>query len=94
MKHGRRTTFIQQKDGSVVIRTQSYHDLLSSETEELMQHIKTDKNKFLSDLISAVSVITSQRTRKLVLEIETDEHYQPSKITKTYLTKKENYNKR
>ena len=94
MKHGRRTKFISQDDGTIVIKTESYHDQLASETEELMQHIKTSKQDFMADLISVASVITSQKTRHLTIEIETDSHYQPIRITKTYLVKKENYNKR
>lgn len=93
-KHSKIKTFTPQEDGSTKIETKSYYEQLSSIREEIEQHIMTNPGKFLSDIIAALSVISDKKTRELTITIMTDERFNPNRITKTYTTKKESYNKK
>src|SRR5688572_1157669 len=93
-KHTKITTYIQQEDGTIKSITESYFDDLASRHEDIISKKKTDRNNFLSDVISCLDVITKQQAKVLTLTISVDEWNQPSLIVKEYTVRKENFNRR
>lgn len=94
MKHGKVTTITAQEDGIIKHETRSYHEHLASVKEQLEQHIQTNRDTFLSDIIACLRVITEQKTQHLIIEIKSDENFQPKLITKMYTTKIETFKRR
>lgn len=94
LKHTKIKTFTPLASGEMNVETESYDEQLSGYKQEIMKHIKTGRSTFLADLMSAIDVISNQKTRELTLTIVADERYQPSRITRTYTVKKEVYKRR
>lgn len=94
LKHTKIKTFTPQTNGEMMVETESYDEQLSGYKQEIMKHFRTNRNSFLGDLMSAIDVISNQKTRELTLTITADERYQPSRITRTYTVKKEVYKRR
>lgn len=93
-KHTKITTYTPQEDGTIKSITESYFDDLASRSEDVISKKKTDRNNFLSDVISCLDVITKQQAKVLTLTISVDEWNQPSLIVKEYTVRKENFNRR
>ena len=91
MKHAKvKTTYIQD-DGTLLIATKSYHEELNSVQEEIQQSIKTDKSSFVADLMRCISPISDGSTTKVTLTIEANADREPTRIIKTWITRKEYY---
>lgn len=93
-KHTKLTTYIQQEDGTIRAVTDSYFEDLASRKEDVIAKVKTDRNSFLSDVISSCDVIMKQQAKVLSLTITVDEWNQPELIVKQYTIRKENFNRR
>jgi hypothetical protein len=94
IKHAKVTTYTSLPDGTVEIQTDSYYERPSGLKQEVMRHIKTNRDTFMTDLITCVEVVTSQKTPELTLVITTDNAGNPTLITQTYTTKKIVYPRR
>lgn len=89
MKHGTKTTYTPQEDGSIKIRKEGYFEDLNSIREETVQNVITTRDTFLSDIMKCLEVISKRESRELIIEIKTDEFYQPRLIVKQWVTHKE-----
>lgn len=92
--HGKIKTYYRNDDGSIDSVTESFFENPSAYEREVIQTIKTSRDTLLSDLISALTLISNKKTRKLILTIDTDEHMMPKLLTKTHIETKESYARR
>jgi len=92
--HSKITTYEVQDDNIIKATTESYYDELVGRKEDVIAKVKTDRNNFLSDVISCLDVISKQQAKQLQLTITVDEWNQPSLIIKQYTVRKENFNRR
>lgn len=91
IKHARVTRRTTRPDGSVHIRKEGYYEDLNSVEEQIEQSIKTTKATFLTDLMKAVSPISNGESRKVTVTIEANDDFEPTRIVKSWVTKKEYY---
>lgn len=93
-KHTKITSYRKQEDGTLLSITESYFEDLASRKEDIIAKIKTNRNNFLSDVISCLDVISKQQAKELHLTITVNEWNQPDIIVKQYTVRKETFNKR
>lgn len=93
-KHLKIKTIQENIDGSLVVKTETYYDKLTSTKEEVVKQITTSKEDLLRDVVSCLDVVNKQQTKELTLTIYLNELNQPTRIVKQYATRKENYNRR
>lgn len=93
LKHARVTTTIPQKDGTTMIKTESYYEELNSIQEEIQQSIRTDKQSFVTELMKCVSPISDGTSKKVTIVIEANDRHEPIRIVKTWTVRKEYYGK-
>lgn len=93
-KHTKLTSYEPQEDGTIKAVTESYFEELASRKEEVIKNVPTSYTTFMADLISCADVIQKQQTRELHLIINVDEWNKPSRITKQYTVRKENFKRR
>lgn len=92
-KHAKVKEYSPQADGSTRIDTRSYHDTLSAHKVEIMQHIKTNGQRYLSDIIASSGVLKERKVSHLVIDIQMDNNYEPRLITRTYVASKSEFGK-
>ena len=91
-KHQKITTYQKQEDGSVKIDQKSYYEQLSHVLVEIEKPMVSSFFTLKKDVDMALDHILKDGSPKLVLTIELKAG-QP-RITKRWVTIKENYNKR
>lgn len=73
--HGRVITTSLLADGSELVDTRSYYKGQEAAVKQEREvSIVTDKQRLLKDIIDALSVITSNETKKLVITLNVDKH--------------------
>lgn len=80
--------------GEIRVKTESYFEELASDKTEVEQHIQTDKENFLRDIMTCLSFITDMKTNELTINIKTDDMRRPRVITRIYTLSKNTFNKR
>jgi hypothetical protein len=93
-KHSKITKYEVVDETTIKATTESYYDELVGRKEDVISKVKTDRNSFLSDVISCLDVISKQQAKELHLTITVDDWNQPSLIIKQYTVRKENFNRR
>jgi len=91
LKHARVVTRTPQPDGTVEILHESYYEKLNSIEVETQQSIKTSKATFPVDLMRCMEPITQHKSRQVIIQVETNERYEPIRIVKTWVIRKEYY---
>lgn len=93
LKHARVTTTTPRlgEPDTKDIETKSYYEELNSVKQEIQQSIRTTKATFITDIMKCVAVISDGQSKRLQLEIEADDLGNPTRIVKTWITKKEYY---
>jgi hypothetical protein len=89
-KHQKITKYHKTEDGSIKIVQESYYEQLSQYVEEVEKPTMTSLYTFEQDILHTLTHITKDGAHRLILTIDT-KNGEPCRITKKYMTIKQNY---